>query len=183
MKKLISVLLILSLLLAVPAFAEEEGTTVSAVEMNWTQEMIDAFVADGFDGNMATVTLDDGLAFQILIPDGFAQRELTEEEALEGVNMAFANEETGACFRIMDSTIESADDVSHVARALLILNPDTAITFAVVNGTTALISGMPEEDSINATFDLGNHRFVQFDFAPLEGNNKLVQYFIAAIQF
>ena len=60
MKKCILALLIFSLALAVPALAEE-GASVTAIQMDWTQEVIDAFVADGFDGNMAAVTLNDGL--------------------------------------------------------------------------------------------------------------------------
>ena len=111
------------------------------------------------------------------------QRDLTEEEEQFGVNLAFVNEETGACFRIMDSVLEGVEDVSYLAQSVLARSPDTAITYAVVNGTTALISGMQEEDSINIAFDLGNCRFVQIDFTPLEGNNQLVQYFIAAVQF
>lgn len=182
MKKIILAVLALALLLAVPALAEEENT-VSAVRMDWTQEVIDAFVGDGFDGNMATVTLADGLQFRILVPNGFEQRDLTEEETQQGVTLAFANGETGACFRIKDTTLAGFEDVGYLAKELLTKNPDTALQFAVVNGTTALISGTKEENAVNITFGLGNERFVQIDFTPLEGNNKLVQYFITAIQF
>ena len=189
MKKLVLIALMIAMLLAVPALAEdaaapaEEGTTVTAVQMDWNQDVINAFVAAGFDGNMATVTLKDGLAFQILIPDGFQQRDLTEEEAETGVVLALANEETGTNIRVMDSVKEEAGSLSEIARNLLTQDPNTAIQFAVINGTPALISGLQAEDSIIVSFDLGESRFVQIDFAPLSGNNVLAQFFLAAIQF
>ena len=181
--------LILSLLLVLPALAEdttaaeEEGTTVDAIVMDWNQDVIDAFVAAGLDGNIATVTLPDGLTFDMLIPDGFEQRELTEEEEQMGVNLALANEATGTMIRILDCTFEGINDISGIAQSLLSLNPETAIQFALINGTPALIAGVPSDDSVNITIDLDNSRFVQFDFAPLEGNNLLAQFFIASIQF
>ena len=192
MKKfaILTITLILSLLLVLPALAEdttaaEEENTVDAIVMDWNQDVIDAFVAAGLDGNIATVTLPDGLTFDMLIPDGFEQRELTEEEEQMGVNLALANEATGAMIRILDCTFEGINDISGIAQSLLTMNPETAIQFALINGKPALIAGMQEDDydSVNITIDLDNSRFVQFDFAPLEGNNLLAQFFIASIQF
>ena len=189
MKKFAILTLVLSLLLVLPALAEdttaaeEEGTTVDAIVMDWNQDVIDAFVAAGLDGNIATVTLPDGLTFDMLIPEGFEQRELTEEEEQMGVNLALVNEATGAMIRILDCTFEGINDISGIAQVLLTMNPETAIQFALINGTPALIAGIQEDDSVNITFDLDNSRFVQFDFAPLEGNNLLAQFFIASIQF
>jgi len=180
--------LILSLMLVLPALAEdtttaEEENTVEAIQLDWKQDVVDEFVAAGLDGNMATVTLQDGLAFEMLIPEGFEQRELTEEEEQMGVNLALSNEATGAMIRVLDCTFEGINDISGIAQGLLSMNPETAIQFALINGKPALIAGMQEDDSVNITFDLGNSRFVQFDFAPLEGNNLLAQFFIASIQF
>ena len=46
-----------------------------------------------------------------------------------------------------------------------------------------MISGLPEEDSVNFAFDLGNSRFVQIEFSPLEGNNQLSQFVLASVRF
>ena len=180
MRRFVLLILIFSLMLTLPAMAEN---TVSAVEINWNQDVINAMVEAGIDGNMATVTLKDGKQFEMMIPDGFVQRELTEDETQKNVILAFVNEETATSFQITDSTIEGAADVSYLAQARLALNPDTAMTFAVINGTTALISGLQEQNSINIAFDLGESRFVQIVFAPLEGNNVLAQYLAASVQF
>lgn len=177
------ILVLFSLLLTLPALAEEEGTTVQAVQMDWNQEVIDAFTAAGFDGNMATITLADGLEFRMLIPEGFEQKELTEEEAQTGINLALINEETGTVICVRDRILEGFGDVGAIAQELLTQNPETAIQFAVVNGTTALISGLAAEDAVSIFYDLGSSRFVQFDFAPLEGNNQLAQFFITSVQF
>lgn len=186
MKKILLVTLILTLLMALPALAEEGTTTVSVVEVNWNQDTMDAFVAAGFDGNMATITLKDGFQFQLLIPDGFEQRDLTAEEEEQGIELAVTNKETNSTFRIMNSTVEGLEDfdgLAQMAQHLVSLNPETAIQFASINGVPALISGLQAEDTVSIAFAPGGSRCVEIEFAPLEGNNQLVTFFMTSVQF
>lgn len=182
MKKILLATLMLAMLLAAPVLAEE-GTTVSAVQMDWNQQIIDAFVADGFDGSFGTITLNDGTQFRILIPDGFQQRDLTEEDMAQNVAVAIANESAGSEILVRDNVIEGAGSIGELAQGMVTEDPMTAISFAVLNGTPAVISGRVAEDVVTASFDLGESRFVQIDLKPLSGNNKLANYFMASIQF
>ena len=177
MKKLLLITLILSLL-CVPALAEEN--TVPAAQMNWDNATISAFVAAGYDGNHATVTLQDGKQFKILIPEGFEQRDVTEEESTRGVVLAFANAD-GAEFCVLDVQFENAETLSEVA-SILEGNVST-LQHLVLNGTDALLAGVEAQDCINIYIELGGHRFVQIDFTPVTGSNALIPFFIAAIQF
>ena len=179
MKKFLVIALVLSLL-AVSALAEDK-VTVTGAQMDWNQSTIDAFVKDGFDGNMATVTLTDGKQFKIMVPDGFAQRDLTEDEKATGVAVAIANAQTGAEYRILDCKFETAENLTDVAKTLEGIVSSSQ--YALVNGVAALITSIEAEDSMNATFELGDHRYVQIDFTPVNGNNKLIPYLIASVQF
>ena len=181
MKKFMIVTLILTLLVSVPVFAEE--ATVKAVKMDWNQEIINAFAADGFDGNMGTVTLQDGKQFRILIPDGFSKRDLTQADQSENVVLALVNESTNSTIKIRDHKMDGVSSIAELAQSIIKANPKTAGSFAVINGTNAVITTTEAEASVTVSFDLGGSRFVQIDFTPLKDNNKLAQYFMAAIQF
>ena len=182
MKKILLVTLMITMLAAAPVLAEE-GTTVSAVQMDWNQQIIDAFVADGFDGAFGTVTLHDGTQFRMLIPDGFQQRDLTEEDQAQNVALAVANESTASEILVRDNVLEGVGSIGELAQSMVAEDPMTAISFAVINGTTAVISGREADDFVTVSFDLGESRFVQIDLKPLSGNNKLANYFMASIQF
>ena len=98
-KGFVLVSMILILLLTVPCEAQkdaptEEGATLITNGMNWRQELLNASVADDFDGYIATMTLKDGLEVEFLIPDGFAQWELSEEGAAMAIDLAPINDET-----------------------------------------------------------------------------------------
>ena len=62
-----------------------------------------------------------------------------------------------------------------------LMMPDA--TWSLMTTTNAVITTTEAEASVTVSFDLGGSRFVQIDFTPLKGNNKLAQYFMAAIQF
>ena len=181
MKKILLVTLMVTMLAVAPVLAEE--TTVSAVQMDWNQQIIDAFVAEGFDGSFGTVTLPDGTQFQMLIPDGFQQRDLTEEDQAQNVALAVANETTGTEILVRDNVLEGIGSIGELAQSMVTEDPMTAISFAVINGTTAVISGREADDFVTVSFDLGESRFVQIDLKPLSGNNKLANFFMASIQF
>ena len=40
-----------------------------------------------------------------------------------------------------------------------------------------------ELEKMNIVFPLGEYRFVQIMFSPVTGNNKLLPFFVASIQF
>ena len=188
MKRFAIITLILTLLLAVPALAEEatataEQETIQAFQMDWDDNAISAFVEAGFEGTMITATLPDGVQFEMMLPAGFEQRDLTDEEAELGMNFAFANAETGASIRIMESVVEACNNLEEMAATMQADMPISTLQYALINGQPAVITTIEEYNAANVTFDVGEHRFIQFEFTPVTGNDKLVPFFMAAIQF
>ena len=177
MKKLIALALILSLALAVPALAEQ---AIQVAEINWTDESEQEFVNAGYSGTWFTL---NGIGCKLIIPDGYVEQELTEEDRADEYAFIFANEENGGKIEVFDSYIESCDDLATLGAALREAHPERFVQYVMLNGAAAVLNGIEEADRVNAIFDLGDHRFVQIMFSPMSVENQLLTACIASIHF
>ncbi len=177
-KKFFAITLVLSLVLALPAFAEQ---SIEAVQMNWSEDAEKAFVDAGFEGYWFTLTLDN-VECKAIIPTGYVLRDATEEEKAEGVALLFENETNGGAIVVLDTQLDY-ENLVEIGSQIKEETPDRLVQYAMINGTGALITGDEETDRMNAVFALGDHRYIQYIFSPVTGNNDLLALLLASIQF
>ena len=176
LQKIVSLALFLSLVLAVPAFAE----SVEAIQIDWSDALEQSFVDAGYSGTW--YTLND-LGCQLIIPEGHVQQELSEEDIANEYVYWFSNEEIGGSIEVFDSYIEGCPDLLHLGSSLQNQYPDRLLQYAYINGAAAIINGVEEYDIVNVIFDLGDSRFAQIMFSPMSKANSLLTACIASIQF
>ena len=177
MKKFIAMILMLSFVLAIPAFAEE----VEATDINWNEEAEQTFIDAGYVGTWTTL---EDVNCKLIVPEGFVDEALTDEDKANNLVHIFVNQETGATIKVFDSQIDSMEDLASIGNALHEKNPDQPIQFAHINGAGAVINAIPTDDVVNTIFDLGNHRYYQIMFTGmLAEQNQLMTLCMASIQF
>ena len=176
LQKIVSLALFLSLVLAVPAFAE----SIEAVQIDWSDTLEQSFVDAGYSGTW--YTLND-LGCQLIIPEGYVQQELSEEDIANEYVYWFSNAEIGGNIEVFDSYIEGCPDLLHLGSSLQEQHPDRLLQYAYINGAAAIINGTEEYDIVNVIFDLGDSRFAQIMFSPMSKANSLLTACIASIQF
>ena len=176
MKKFAVLALILSLALVLPAFAEAP----EVVRIDWTDESEQAFADAGFSGTW--YALED-IGCQIIIPDEYAQREVTEAEAANHAAFIFENPENGGEIAVLDTVLDGADDLVSLGALLAAQDPEAPVQYAVINGRPAIITGDGERDSADAIFDLGGRRFIRIMLSPFSQSNPLLSACITSIQF
>ncbi len=211
MKKFIAVALLLSLLMSVPALAEsteaaeseeaieatqteeskdaendsetdEPENVIHASQMDWSEDAEKAFTDAGYTGTWYTLTLKD-IKMEALIPSGFEQRSVSDEEKADGLVLVFDNEEQKSSIVVADTILESYDNLEDIGNSLKEKNPNTLVQYVIINGKAALINGMEELDKVSVIFDMGDHRYIQIMFSPVTGNNNLIPFLMASLQY
>ncbi len=179
MKKMMLITLLLTLVLAaMPATAE----SIDAVQMDWSEDALNAFINAGFEGTWYTLTLGE-TEIQALIPAGYELRDLTEEEKAEEVALVFEKPEEGGSIVVMDTYLENYENLMEIGNTIKEQTPGELLQYAIINGNGALIRGVEEQDTVNIIFALGDHRYIQILFSPVTENSKLLPLFMASIQF
>ena len=178
MKKCIVITLILSLVLAMPVFAEDNA--IHAAQIDWDESAEKAFVDAGYAGTWYTL---EGIGCDLIIPEGYEQQELTDEDRADNYAFIFANEELGGKVEVFDQYIDSVDDLASLGAALQEKSPENPVQYAIINGAAAVINTVGDYDMMSAIFDLGDHRFVQIMFTPMSKATELLTMCMASIKF
>ena len=176
MQKIFALVLSMILTLGVGAFAEG----IEVTQIDWSEEAEQAFIESGYSGTWYTL---NGIGCELIIPDGYAQRDLTEEEAANNIVFCFANEENGGVIYAFDTVFEGIDDLVTLGGAIKDQDPEALVQYARINGAAAIITGSEEADSIEAIFDLGGNRFVRLMFTPVLRDDQLLTLCVASIRF
>ena len=176
MKKIIALVLTACLMMAVPACAE----TIEAVQIDWTEQSEQEFVDAGYSGSWVEL---ESVGCRLIIPEGYEQTELSEEDVANEYVCRFYNAENGGAISVFDSHIEGMEDLSSLGAALKAQYPERTLQYLILNGAAAVASGVEEYDIMNVIFDLGDSRFVQIMFSPMSEANELLTACIASIQF
>lgn len=180
MKKILVFTLILSLVLAMPAFAEADDNVIHADQIDWSEEAEKAFVDAGYSGTWTTL---EGIGCEMIIPDDYVQQELTDQDRADNYAFIFANAENGGKIEVFDSYIEGIEDLESLGKALQEKSPENPVQYAFINGAAAVINSVEDYDMSSAIFDLGNSRFVQIMFTPMSKSTQLLVLCMASIKF
>lgn len=165
--------------MAVTAEETELALTETAGEvLEWTEEMQQAFVDEGYEGQIYTV---DGLGLQLLIPDGLEQREPTEEEKAKDDILVFESEDQTKKIEFVLGPLgecETLDDV----KALMEENyPGLTITPTKINEFDTLVYGTEASDSMAVLIGAGESGFLRIICHPVTDPDMYRQYsFVAA---
>ena len=176
MKRIAIVILILSLVLAIPACAED----IEAARIDWSEEAEQVFIEAGYSGTWTTL---EGVGCEMIIPDGYVQQELTDQDRANEYAFIFANEENGGKIEVFDSYIEGVEDLATLAAGLQERHPENPVQYAIINGAAAVINSVEDYDMSSAIFDLGNSRFIQIMFTPMSQSTQLLTLCMASIKF
>ena len=186
MKKMFSVLFALMMVvgLMVPVMSTAEAPeSVSVTQIDWSDTARDAFLAKGYDARWLDVTFGDGKAMKMMVPTGYEMREVTDEEKATGTVVVCENKDNGGILRVKDSQYDAIENLIDFSKGMQEQNENVSTQFASINGNYAAINSSPSADSVNICFAQGNHRFIEVILSPVNGNNDLIPFFIAAIQF
>lgn len=182
MKKLLVFALILSLVLAMPAFAEADAddNVIHAAQMDWNEEAEQVFTDAGYSGTWTTL---EGIGCDLIIPEGYVQQELTDQDRADNYAFIFANAENGGKIEVFDSIIQGVEDLETLGKKLQEKSPEDPVQYAIINGAAAVINSVGDYDMTSAIFDLGNSRFVQIMFTPMSKATQLLTLCMASIKF
>ena len=176
MKRFLAIALTLCLALALPAFAE----SIEATRIDWDESAEQVFLSAGYSGTWYTL---NGVGCKLIIPDGYVEQELTEQDRADECAFWFNNAENGGRVQVYDSYIESCDDLVTLGNSLREQHPERPVQYALINGMGALLNTSEEYDMTNAIFYLGEHRFIQIMFSPMSQSTQLLTLCLASIQF
>ena len=187
MKKVFSVLFALMMMAAalmVPVMSTAESTdSINVVQIDWSDTARDSMIAKGYDARWLDVTFGDGKTLKMLVPEGYEMGTVTDEEKATGVVVVCENKNNGGVIKVKDSQYDAIENLIDFSQKMQGEFGDVTTQYASINGNYAAINSSPSADSTNICFALGEHRFIEVLFSPVNGNNDLIPFIIAAIQF
>ena len=195
MKKLVLAAMMMGMIAVTPvmAHAAEAEQTTESVQMtetqapvgqilNWDDNMTKEFTDKGLSGQFFTI---DELDLKLMIPEGMAQRERTEDEAKNNIATVFADEKNEKTVKIRFDEIAGCTSLEDVAK-MLVINPENKVEigFAKINGLGAVLVKNAEANTVSAVFPANEGRFLQVICSPVSDPAmfELFQYVIASVQ-
>ena len=165
MKKFLSLLCALALVLSL-------GTVCFAAAATETATLDYTMIDEDLEGSWVTFGLDDTNLFQLFIPDGFDDMELTDEDYDDGYLWGFSDEEDGRVLLISGTLLEDygVTDYEDLA-TVLYLGGFTDIENFVTNGIHALFTTFTTEDNLTycaVWVSYGDDAAICFSFYPCE---------------
>ena len=160
MKKLIAILMAVTMLCTFSATAMAATAAVSENVLNWSD--IEADIEElGIDADF--VQLGD-MNLMMWLPNVFSEQELTEEDVENGYLAYLTTDDESAVIAVM--SVDLGESLEEWEKEL----PDHGVTDAemgTVNGFQALMYSMPEDDCMCLDFERENGEILEFTFYPM----------------
>ena len=174
-------MLLLSSVMGFTAAAGETEADGEIPSVEWSEELLQSFVDEGFAGTIYTT---DKLGLELIVPEGLEQRQPTEEEKESDTILVFENEDQSEKIEFVLGPISDCQSLDDVQAFMAESFPDIAVTPTRINEYDTLVYGSEETDSMAVLIGAGDAGFLRIILHPVTdpGMNKLYSYVAASIQ-
>ena len=163
------------------AAAEETEAAGEIPSVEWSDDVLQAFVDEGFAGTIFTI---DKLGLQLLVPEGLEQRQPTDEEKEEDTILVFENEDQSQKIEFVLGQIADCQSLDDVQAFMAESFPDMTVTPTRINEYDTLVYGNEEADSMAVLIGAGDAGFLRIILHPVTDPemNRLYSFVAASIQ-